>query len=152
MRIIRKPTVYLIGKQATDEAEIDRFLADHGVEIWGTDTSVAGEKLAEIAGRVCYMSFAKPRAGGNAAYLDRIIESAHGSVLEHCVFNFLITGVSRSFTHELVRHRAGFGYSQLSQRYVDESVADFVEPACIAEDAELHEVSRPPSRSAGRPT
>ena len=140
MRIIRKPNVYLIGTQATDEAEIDRFLADHGVEIWGTDTSVAGEKLAEIAGRVCYMSFAKPRAGGNAAYLDRIIESAHGSVLEHCVFNFLITGVSRSFTHELVRHRAGFGYSQLSQRYVDESVADFVEPACIAEDAELHEV------------
>jgi len=61
-------------------------------------------------------------------------------VLEHCVFNFLITGVSRSFTHELVRHRAGFGYSQLSQRYVDESVADSVEPACIAEDPELHEV------------
>jgi len=140
MRIIRKPNVYLIGTQATDEAEIDRFLADHGVEIWGTDTSVAGEKLAEIAGRLCYLSFAKPRPGGNAAYLDRIIESAHGSVLEHCVFNFLITGVSRSFTHELVRHRAGFGYSQLSQRYVDESVADSVEPACIAEDPELHEV------------
>jgi thymidylate synthase (FAD) len=42
----------------------------------------------------------------------------------------------------LVRHRAGFGYSQLSQRYVDESVADFVEPACIADDGELHEVWR----------
>lgn len=140
MRIIRKPTVYLVGAQTTNQAEIDRFLADHGVEIWDTDTSVAGEKLAEIAGRVCYMSFAKPRPGGNAAYLDRILESAHGSVLEHAVFNFVITGVSRSFTHELVRHRAGFGYSQLSQRYVDESVADFVEPACIAEDPELHEV------------
>ena len=131
MRIIRQPTVYLVGSQVTDEAQIDRFLADHGVETWDTDASVAGEKLAELAGRICYMSFAKPRPGGNKAYLDRILESAHGSVLEHAVFNFLITGVSRSFTHELVRHRAGFGYSQLS---------DFVEPACIAENRELHEV------------
>ena len=56
------------------------------------------------------------------------------------MWNFIITGVSRSFTHELVRHRAGFGYSQLSQRYVDESVADFVEPDCIAQDPELHEI------------
>ena len=86
------------------------------------------------------MSFAKPRPGGNLAYLTNIKESHHGSVLEHSVWNFIITGVSRSFTHELVRHRIGFGYSQLSQRYVDESVADFVEPACIAEDPELHEV------------
>jgi thymidylate synthase (FAD) len=38
----------------------------------------------------------------------------------------------------LVRHRAGFGYSQLSQRYVDESVAEYVEPDCIANDPELH--------------
>ena len=142
MRIIREPTVYLIGSQTTDQAEIDRFLADHDVATWDTDTSVAGEKLAEIAGRVCYMSFAKSRPGGNKAYLERILESAHGSVLEHVVFNFVITGVSRSFTHELVRHRAGFGYSQLSQRYVDESVADFVEPDCIAADPELHEVWR----------
>jgi len=50
----------------------------------------------------------------------------------------VIAGVSRSFTHELVRHRAGWGYSQLSQRYVDESTADFVEPDIIAEDPEAH--------------
>ena len=142
MRIIRKPTVYLIGSQTTDQARIDRFLADHEVETWDTDSSIAGEKLSEMAGRLCYMSFAAPRPGGNAAYLDRILEQAHGSVLEHCVFSFIITGVSRSFTHELVRHRAGFAYSQLSQRYVDESVADFIEPACIADDPELHETWR----------
>jgi len=86
------------------------------------------------------MSFARPRPGGNQAYLNHILEVGHGSVLEHAVFNFVITGVSRSFTHELVRHRAGFGYSQLSQRYVDESTADFVEPDCIADDPELHRV------------
>ncbi len=140
MRIIRQPSVYLVGRQTTDEAEIERFLADHKVAHWTTDTQVAGEKLSEIAGRVCYMSFAKPRPGGNAAYLSHILEVGHGSVLEHSVFNLLITGVSRSFTHELVRHRAGFGYSQLSQRYVDESVAEFVEPDIIADDPKLHDV------------
>ena len=142
MRIIRAPSVYLVGRQSTNEAEIERFLADHEVATWTTDTAVAGEKLCELAGRMCYMSFAKPRPGGNAAYLERLLSVGHGSVMEHAVWNFIITGVSRSFTHELVRHRAGFGYSQLSQRYVDESVADFVEPDCIAEDGELHEIWR----------
>lgn len=88
----------------------------------------------------CYMSFAKPRPGGNSAYLNHIKEVGHGSVLEHAVWNLLVTGVSRSLTHELVRHRAGFGYSQLSQRYVDESVAEYVEPDIIAGDPELHAV------------
>lgn len=140
MKIIREPQVYLLGRQTVDEAELDRFLADHDVAHWTTDTDVAGQKLSEVAGRICYMSFAKPRPGGNRGYLEHILEVGHGSVLEHAVFNLLITGVSRSFTHELVRHRAGFGYSQLSQRYVDESTADFIEPDCIAEDSALHEV------------
>src|SRR5437773_2080562 len=137
IRILREPTVYLLGRQVTDAAEVDRFLADHGVS-WQTDTEVAGEHLVEVAGRVCYMSFAKPRPGGNRAYIDHILEVGHGSVLEHAVWNFLFTGISRTCTHELIRHRAGFGYSQLSQRYVDESVAEYVVPDCIAADAELH--------------
>lgn len=138
MKIIRDPEVYLVGRQSLDTPEIDRFLADHDVSHWTTDTDVAGEKLCEIAGRLCYMSFAKPRPGGNSAYIQHLLEVGHGSVLEHSVFNLIITGVSRSFTHELIRHRAGFGYSQLSQRYVDESEADYVEPDCIAEVPELH--------------
>jgi len=142
MNILRRPEVYLVGRPALDTEALDRFLADHDVAKWTTDTDRGAEVLPEVAGRVCYMSFAKPRPGGNAAYLGHIKEVGHGSVLEHANWNFIITGVSRSFTHELVRHRAGFGYSQLSQRYVDESVADFVEPDCIAEDAELHEIWR----------
>lgn len=142
MKIIREPKVYLIGRQTIDERQVQAFLADHEVDQWTTDTDVAGEKLCEIAGRVCYMSFARPRPGGNRSYLGHILEVGHGSVLEHAVFNFLITGVSRSFTHELVRHRAGFGYSQLSQRYVDESTADFVEPECIAADPQLDAIWR----------
>ncbi len=137
LRVLRAPVVYLVGRQVVAEAELDRFLADHGVS-WQTDTEVAAEHLVEVAGRVCYMSFARPRPGGNRAYLGHILEVEHGSVLEHAAWNFLFTGVSRSLTHELIRHRAGFGYSQLSQRYVDESVAEYVEPDCVADDPELH--------------
>ena len=136
IRVLREPSVYLVGRQTVKDEEIDRFLADHGVR-WETDTEVAGEYLTEVAGRVCYMSFAKPRPGGNKTYLEHIREVGHGSVLEHAVWCLLFTGVSRSLTHELVRHRH-FSYSQLSQRYVDESVAEYVEPDCIAADPELH--------------
>ncbi len=139
IRVITEPSVYVLGRQTVDDAELDRFLADHGVS-WETDSEVAGEVLTETAGRVCYMSFAKPRPGGNAAYLTHIKEVGHGSVLEHAVWNLLLTGVSRTLTHELVRHRAGFGFSQLSQRYVDESVAEYVEPDIIANDPELHAI------------
>jgi len=141
IKIIREPTVYLCGRQTVDCAELDRFLQEHGVS-WQTDTEVAGEYLAEIAGRLCYMSYAKPRPGGNDAYLKHILEVGHGSVLEHAAWNFIFVGVSRSLTHELIRHRAGWGYSQLSQRYVDESVAEYVEPDEIANDPELHQIWR----------
>jgi thymidylate synthase (FAD) len=137
IRVLVEPTVYVLGRQVVNDAELERFLGDHGVS-WQTDTEIASELLCETAGRVCYMSFAKPRPGGNATYLGHIKEVGHGSVLEHAVWNLLFTGVSRSLTHELVRHRAGMGYSQLSQRYVDESIAEYVEPAVIADDAELH--------------
>jgi thymidylate synthase (FAD) len=140
MKIIHQPRVYLLGRQIIDDQQLQQFLADHQVEPWTTDTDLAGQKLCEVAGRVCYMSFARPRPGGNREYLTRLVEVGHGSVLEHAVWNFVVAGVSRSFTHELVRHRAGFGYSQLSQRYVDESAAEFVEPACIAEHPAAHKL------------
>lgn len=139
MKVITEPSVYLLSKQSLDQDELDRFLSDHGVT-WESDSEVAAEVVTETAGRVCYMSFAKPRPGGNSAYLSHIKEVGHGSVLEHAVWSFLITGVSRTLTHELVRHRAGWAYSQLSQRYVDESVAEYVEPDIIANDPELHEI------------
>ncbi len=136
IRVLREPAVYIVGRQTVDDGVLDRFLADHGVS-WQTDTEVAGEHLSEAAGRICYMSFAKPRPGGNRAYLNHILEVGHGSVLEHAVWNLVFTNVSRSLTHELVRHRH-FSYSQLSQRYVDESVAEYVEPDVIGDDPELH--------------
>lgn len=135
--IVREPSVYMVGRQNIDSAAIDRFLGDHGAT-WKTDTEVGGEQLAELAGRVCYMSYGKGRRT-NREFIEHIVEVGHGSVLEHAVWSFLITGVSRSFTHELIRHRH-FSYSQLSQRYVDESNSDFIEPDVIADDEQLHAI------------
>ncbi|MGA3524210.1 FAD-dependent thymidylate synthase [Melissospora conviva] len=105
---------------------------------WETDAE-GGQALAEAAGRSCYQSWrrANPATATNAGYLAHILEVGHLSVLEHGTVTFYFTGVSRSFTHELIRHRH-FSYSQLSQRYVPERDAAMVEPAVIAADPELH--------------
>ena len=145
---ITEPRVYLVGRQALDERMLKAFLDDEGVG-FTTDTEVPAEILAEVAGRACYMSFGKGRKS-NAEYLEHIIASHHGSVLEHCVWNFLVTGISRSLTHELIRHRAGFGFSQLSQRYVDESEARFVVPPLYREHRELRERWRAAVEAAQR--
>lgn len=137
LRTLREPKVFLVGRQTLVPEEIDRFLGENALT-WNTDTEVGAEALAEMAGRVCYMSYGKGRKT-NREFLEHIVEVGHGSVLEHGVWSFLITGVSRSFTHELIRHRH-FSYSQLSQRYVNESDSDFVEPDVIADDPEMHQV------------
>src|SRR2546422_6014184 len=118
LEIVRAPRVYLVGRQVVDAAQVARFLGDHALT-WTTDAEVGAEALAEMAGRVCYMSYGKGRKT-NREFIGHIVEVGHGSVLEHAVWSFVITGVSRSFTHELIRHRH-FSYSQLSQRYVNES-------------------------------
>lgn len=128
IKIIEAPSVYLVGHQQVNVTALDAFLADIGAPDWTTDAISPGEKLIETAGRVCYESFKKPRPGGNKAYIEHIIDVGHGSVLEHEVFNLIITGVSRSLTHQLERHRAGWSYSELSQRYVDASDFAFVVP------------------------
>lgn len=140
MKIINAPKIYLVGRQSVDDFGLKEFLKDHGIDDWESDSKIPAEILTEIGGRVCYMSFGKARPGGNRAFESNIISSGHGSVLEHAVFNFIVTGVSRSFSHEFVRHRAGMSPSQLSQRYVDESVAEYVIPSIINSDDELKEI------------
>jgi thymidylate synthase (FAD) len=112
--------------------------------------STAGERLSEFAGRLCYMSQANPAKRATREYLDNIKKQGHGSVLEHANYSLLVEGVSRSLTHELVRHRAGFAYSQLSQRYVDESNAAFVVPPAVAGDESLEKVWRDQIEAAQR--
>src|SRR3954466_15804625 len=107
---------------------------------WETDAD-GGQALAEFAGRACYQSWSKPipATATNAGYLDHILQVGHLSVLEHSTATFYITGISRSVTHELIRHRH-FSYSQLSQRFVPPGGPELVEPAVIAADPELHEI------------
>jgi thymidylate synthase (FAD) len=127
---IVRPKVQLIGKT--------EFFPPEDVD-WSTDAD-GGQALAEFAGRACYQSWHKPnpKTATNAGYLQHILEVGHLSVLEHGTVSFYLTGMSRSLTHELIRHRH-FSYSQLSQRYVPERDAAMVEPDVIAEDPELHE-------------
>jgi thymidylate synthase (FAD) len=104
---------------------------------WSTDAD-GGQALAEFAGRACYQSWKKPNpsTASNAGYIRHIIEVGHLSVLEHGSVTFYLTGMSRSLTHELIRHRH-FSYSQLSQRYVPERDAAMVVPDVIGSDQEL---------------
>ena len=129
VEIFRAPRISLIARPQFVEPE-------HLPVKWRGEAS-DGERLAEYAGRLCYMSQQNPVNRTTAEYLENIKKQGHGSVLEHAVYVLLIEGVSRSCSHELVRHRAGFGYSQISQRYVDESHAAFVMPPAIAGDAQL---------------
>ena len=129
MEILRAPRVTLIGRPQFVEPE-------HLKVDWKGDAT-DGERLAEFAGRLCYMSQANPARRTPADYLENIKTQGHGSVLAHAVYVLLLEGISRSCTHARVRHRAGFGYSQLSQRYVDESHAAFVVPPAMLGDEKL---------------
>ena len=119
-----------------------QFLPPAHLPVEWQGESTDGERLAEFAGRLCYMSQKNPANRTTRDYLENIKKQGHGSVLEHANYSILIEGVSRSLTHELVRHRAGFAYSQLSQRYVDESKAEFVVPPAILGDAVLEDAWR----------
>lgn len=95
------------------------------------------EVVIEKAGRTCYCSTPKAQPAGEKNLIHRIIKNGHHSVLEHASATFRITGVSRSFTHQLVRHRL-CAFSQRSQRYVNEKSFAFVEPESIREKTEAH--------------
>src|SRR5690606_4176079 len=131
METLRTPRVTLIGRP--------QFLEPEHLPVQWQGESSDGERIAEFAGRLCYMSQHNPAGRTTAEYLGNILKQGHGSVFEHAQYVLLIEGISRSCSHELIRHRAGFGYSQLSQRYVDESHAAFVMPPAIQGDSALEQ-------------
>lgn len=104
-----------------------------GERILSEYTSPKGSgDIVEFAGRNCYQSWEMPNpaTATNEGYIGNIISQDHTSVLEHASFSFHIEGVSRSLTHELVRHRH-LSFSQLSQRYVDQAALDYVVPPAL---------------------
>ena len=126
----KEPRVYLVSKPSVDWAQVAAFLEDEGLPPI-PDSIRAGDEdssaVVEISARLCYMSFGKGRRDIEE-FINNLLSSKDGSVFEHVNYGFVFTGVSRSLTHELVRHRAGFAYSQRSQRYVDEGDSSFVLP------------------------
>src|SRR2546428_2268421 len=129
MKISRAPRVTLLARP--------EFLEPEHLRVEWRGEASPGERLAEYAGRLCYMSQHNPAQRTTVEYLENIKKQGHGSVLEHSVYVLLIEGISRSCSHELVRHRAGFRYSQISQRYADESHAAIVMPPAVPADAKL---------------
>lgn len=98
----------------------------------------SSDRLAEFGGRLCYESWHRPNpeTATNAGYLANIIKQQHFSVLEHASASFYVAEVSRSLSHELVRHRF-LSFSQLSQRFVNEEDSDFVLPPAVPADSGL---------------
>lgn len=128
----------------SDDLKFDEYPADVAVRNPLGDNEEFriqhGTSLIKVAGQTCYMSFGPGRSRSEQAqtYIDNILKSGHGSVLEHAQYTFLIWGADRAFTHELVRHRMGVAFSQVSQRYVDGKVLRFVERPEYQKHEQLH--------------
>lgn len=130
MNLIFEPTVEIVWASSPCFSGMSDYSG--GWDTVAEETDI----IPEFAGRVCYQSFDNPRPGGNQKYIGHILEAAHGSVLEHSHIGFVIKGVSRSLTHELIRHKAGTAFSQLSQRYVDPDTLGFIVPPLLIGNAE----------------
>lgn len=115
---LKDPGVVLIGLTLVDLRDVQPFLDGFDSELEYNQylqdpvKISTPESLVKFAGQLCYMSFGPKRTWNQdtSKYLRHIKESGHGSVLEHINLSFLFYGISRSLTHELVRHRAGMGF------------------------------------------
>ena len=127
-----KPQVFLIARPSLDLRGVQGYLESVGGESWldrrlaeAAGTPNPGEHLVEFCARACYRSW-EPGLNPNVTrvrtdqgeYFANILRAQHGSVLEHANYSFALRNVSRVFTHELVRHRAGSAFSQESLRFV----------------------------------
>ena len=142
-----EPMVFLIGETRMVEEGFQAYLNHIGAEQWHSDAPTEAEKIVEVYGRLCYRSW-EPGMNPNVTkvrkenreYLANIIKVKHGSVIEHSYLNFIFADVSRVFTHELVRHRAGVAISQESLRFVQlEDLGQWL-PTVIRENMEAVEI------------
>lgn len=121
---LAQPVIFHIAQTGFDWKEAMRFLNDLGIETWTPTSDSDGEILAEFAGRLCYQAWEAQTINKNVTkvredskvYLENILNSGHGSVLEHVSDTYVIY-CSRVCANEIVRHRHA-SYSQESLRYV----------------------------------
>lgn len=131
IELVKKPWVRIFSRPIIDLSVMQEFAEDHQLQDILLDENSPlsklhdqlhyppnsdGDALSEFAGRFCYRSWAKGRE--SSEYIANILTEKHGNVLAHSHYSFIITGVSRSLTHELIRHHVGTNPSQESQRYV----------------------------------
>lgn len=122
MKIITAPTVETIA--------VTSWIGhpEYQIPAWGD----GAEALGAFAAKGCYDSFGT-KGRSCRENQEECIRNRHGSVLEHFNITFFIEGISRACSHEIVRHRAGFGYSQRSTRYTQEEDAAIVLEPYLAE-------------------
>jgi thymidylate synthase (FAD) len=151
IKCVAGPRIYLISRPVLNDEAIKSFLSDERAK-WRRSTGAsAAEEIVELGGRVCYMSFGEAQSRRrNDEYIRNLIEMGHESVLEHATWTFVLSGVSRSFSHQFVRHRVGFAFSQLSQQYHDETEASFVVPDALLGHQRAEEVWRASLQQARR--
>lgn len=138
MKIWFKPRCTLLTRTELVQPGLQKFLHNHNTKLPNESMqALDGDLVPEVAGRICYMSFGGKAGRKGEDYLKHILGVGHGSVLEHVNFGVILEGISRSLSHELVRHRAGCAYSQLSQRYVDVDDMGMVLHPAIAGDNDL---------------
>jgi thymidylate synthase (FAD) len=143
---LKHPGVVMLAKPQVGVEGMRGFLEGYDPELgfgdYVDDPTVLppASALLKTAGQVCYASFGPKRTWNENAerYFANLSSSGHGSVYEHATFTFLCYGISRSNTHEVVRHRAGTAFSQLSQRFVSGKVLRFVERPEYQDVPSLH--------------
>lgn len=136
------PSTHLIAYTHIDQgAEAEMLAALGAPEDWTTDAESDSERLVEVMGRLCYKSFGTEMNAnitkvreGNEHYIGNILNTAHGSVLEHATATIGFVDVSPVVTHELVRHRQGTAFSQVSMRFVRLTEIGFYMPTAFGSD------------------
>lgn len=119
--------VTCVAHPQLDIEAVNEFLDGRNYNEWEPtiDKSTA---TYEAAGRVCYMSFPPKKGRPSEEYIKNLVNEGHGSVFEHGQWSFILSGISRALSHELIRHRVGTSISQLSTRYVDAKEMQIVVP------------------------
>ena len=122
----------VVARPSFDREAVESLLAAEGLSWRNSEAATPAENLIEVAGRLCYLSFGERQSPkNNCDYIRHLIVHEHESVLEHASWSFLLTGVTRGFTHQIVRHRVGFAFSQMSQQYVDHGSRSAVMPEAV---------------------
>ncbi len=121
-----EPKVYLLAQTRMNHATAREWLNDMGAPDFEYDKDEPdGANLVMLAGKRCYKSFnvdlnpnlTRVRTD-MVKFIDNILKTGHGSVLEHVSFTFALENITRVLTAELNRHRAGAAISEGSLRYI----------------------------------